>query len=223
MSGYRGARICVVVTLLAALSACQGPSPHGAEPSRLRLAAYWLPAGPGGVATQDVPQALQLLGAANEQRDLVFVDQRGTGGSSQLSCPKGNDPTRWAAQLRACLAGLGGDTRAYTTAWAMDDLDEVRAALGYRSINLYGGNRVPHPQLPAAGSPAAREDYSGARARGRAPVDHPTGSLAIRSTGGTRSTISSKPIALPGVQSPTDGTAPWMHRRLDDGLMTIGW
>jgi pimeloyl-ACP methyl ester carboxylesterase len=42
--------------------------------------------------------------------------------------------------LRSCLAGLDGDPRAYTTAWAMDDLDDVRAALGYDQINLYGGS-----------------------------------------------------------------------------------
>ncbi len=99
-----------------------------------------LAGGPGGVATEDVPEALQLLGAANKQRDLVFVDQRGTGASNELTCPRGNDPASWAGELRACLAGLGGDSRAYTTAWAMDDLDEVRAGLGYRSINLYGGS-----------------------------------------------------------------------------------
>jgi pimeloyl-ACP methyl ester carboxylesterase len=35
---------------------------------------------------------------------------------------------------------MDGDPRAYTTAWAMDDLDDVRASLGYDQINLYGSS-----------------------------------------------------------------------------------
>jgi pimeloyl-ACP methyl ester carboxylesterase len=40
--------------------------------------------------------------------------------------------------LQDCLANLDADPSAYTTAWGMDDLDDVRAALGYDQINLYG-------------------------------------------------------------------------------------
>jgi pimeloyl-ACP methyl ester carboxylesterase len=101
---------------------------------------FWLAGGPGVAATDDAPWAVHFLQAANWERDLVFVDQRGTGGSNSLSCPQGADPARWAEEVRACLAGLPGDARAYTTAWAMDDVDDVRAALGYRTINLYGGS-----------------------------------------------------------------------------------
>ncbi len=99
---------------------------------------FWLAGGPGGAATEDTSYALQIIGPANEQRDLVFVDQRGTGGSNKLACPQPADLTRQAGDLRACLAGLNGDPSAYTTAWAMDDMDDVRAALGYDQINLYG-------------------------------------------------------------------------------------
>jgi hypothetical protein len=35
---------------------------------------FWLAGGPGDAATDDVPFAMQLLGPANAQRDLVFVD-----------------------------------------------------------------------------------------------------------------------------------------------------
>ena len=45
-----------------------------------------------------------------------------------------------AARLRKCLAGYDADPRLYTTPIAMDDLDEVRAHLGYDTINLYGGS-----------------------------------------------------------------------------------
>ena len=101
---------------------------------------FWLAGGPGGSATQDVPYAMQILGSANEQRDLVFVDQRGTGGSNKLTCAATTDPLQTADVLRTCLANMDADPSAYTTAWGMDDLDDVRVALGYERINLYGGS-----------------------------------------------------------------------------------
>ncbi len=99
---------------------------------------FWLAGGPGDAATDSAAAATGLMATVNQQRDLVLVDQRGTGGSNDLRCPQGSDASRWADELRNCLQGLDGDPRAYTTAWAMDDLDDVRAALGYDRINLYG-------------------------------------------------------------------------------------
>ena len=99
---------------------------------------FWLAGGPGDAATDPAGAAVQLLQLVNQQRDVVLVDQRGTGGSRDLRCPQGSVADRWAEQLRTCLAGLDGDPGAYTTAWAMDDLDQVRAALGYERVNLYG-------------------------------------------------------------------------------------
>lgn len=101
---------------------------------------FWLAGGPGASAIEDVPYAMQLLGAANEQRDVVFVDQRGTGGSNKLACSATTDPLQTADVLSTCLENMDGDPSAYTTAWGMDDLDDVRAALGYERVNLYGGS-----------------------------------------------------------------------------------
>jgi pimeloyl-ACP methyl ester carboxylesterase len=109
---------------------------HEARPDPV----FWLSGGPGVAATDDLPGAVSFLQQVNWDRDVVFVDQRGTGGSNSLVCPKGTDPARWPDEVRACLAGLSGDVAAYTTAWAMDDVDDVRAALGYRTVNLYGGS-----------------------------------------------------------------------------------
>lgn len=83
------------------------------------------------------------------RRDVVFVDQRGTGDSHRLQCrivAEGSAAQGAfgdllpADRIRACREALGpiADLRLYTTPIAMDDLDEVRAAMGYRSINLYG-------------------------------------------------------------------------------------
>ena len=101
---------------------------------------FWLAGGPGESAIDWGSYAMQILGLANEQRDVVMVDLRGTGGSNKLVCPQPADPALQVEALRSCLANLNGDPRAYTTAWAMDDVDDVRAALGYDQINLYGGS-----------------------------------------------------------------------------------
>jgi pimeloyl-ACP methyl ester carboxylesterase len=101
---------------------------------------FYLAGGPGESAIEWASYAMGLLGSANEQRDVVFVDLRGTGGSNKLVCPQPTDPALQVEALRSCVADLDGDPRAYTTTWAMDDVDNVRAALGYDQINLYGGS-----------------------------------------------------------------------------------
>jgi pimeloyl-ACP methyl ester carboxylesterase len=109
---------------------------------------FWLHGGPGAAATQTLPAAkqgfLQLLRA---RRDLIFVDQRGTGESNGLRCDIGDDPSdpqKFFGPLlpldlvQRCRKQLEprADLKLYTTPIAMDDLDEVRAALGYDKINL---------------------------------------------------------------------------------------
>lgn len=116
-----------------------------AEPTRVPL--FYLAGGPGGAATGAAPFAAQVFRTRNLTQDLVFVDQRGTGDSHPLTCApltpaqaSSASPATIAAYIEACLASLDGDPRFYTTAVAMDDLDEVRAALGYDRIDLYGGS-----------------------------------------------------------------------------------
>ncbi len=108
---------------------------------------FFLAGGPGQGATEVMAQ-VSWLGEANEHRDLVFVDMRGTGGSNKLACAA-PDPADLAARLEldagldevdACLAALDADTAQYTTPRFIADLDAVRAALGYEQINLYGGS-----------------------------------------------------------------------------------
>ena len=89
---------------------------------------FVLSGGPGTSAREWANYYMQLLAQANQQRDVVLVDQRGTGGSNKLECPQPLDPDLQVDALRNCLASLNGDPRAYTTAWAMDDLDDVRTA-----------------------------------------------------------------------------------------------
>jgi pimeloyl-ACP methyl ester carboxylesterase len=82
-------------------------------------------------------------------RDIVLVDARGTGKSNGLHCPIPKDgplqgfmPTLNVPVLKTCRAALEkhADLRYYLTTYAMDDLDDLRAALGYDKINLDGGS-----------------------------------------------------------------------------------
>lgn len=104
---------------------------------------FWFAGGPGSAATEDAAYAHHLLVDGNERRDLVLIDQRGTGGSNPLTCAWPADPALEPQTLRDCLRKLDADPAAYTTAWSADDVDEVRAALGYDQINLYGGSYGP--------------------------------------------------------------------------------
>jgi pimeloyl-ACP methyl ester carboxylesterase len=104
---------------------------------------FLLAGGPGQSAIEAFAPT-GYLDAFNETRDVVLVDQRGTGGSNRLACKSSTTPSRIPSvgQLRACRAELEkiADLRWYTTSIAMDDLDDVRAALGYDRINLLGGS-----------------------------------------------------------------------------------
>jgi pimeloyl-ACP methyl ester carboxylesterase len=108
---------------------------------------FYLAGGPGEAATQSFIVLYASLNRLNQKRAIVLVDQRGTGASNPLFCPQEDaleseedDPAELQAYLQDCLAGLDADPRLYTTSIAMDDLDEVRQALGYDQINLYGAS-----------------------------------------------------------------------------------
>jgi pimeloyl-ACP methyl ester carboxylesterase len=111
---------------------------------------FILAGGPGQAATSIAPFAAQLTDVRRD-RDIVLLDQRGTGRSSPLDCsafaPDDDiasslqlDPVPKARACAAELAAKGIDATQYTTAAFMADLDAVRAALGYDRINLWGGS-----------------------------------------------------------------------------------
>lgn len=111
---------------------------------------FYIPGGPGSSAIEEAPYVASDFKKIRQQRDLVFVDQRGTGGSNPLNCDFFNPLDvqsylgHWNPldQVRKCCEQLEpkADLRLYVTSIAMDDLDDVRAALGYNKINLYGGS-----------------------------------------------------------------------------------
>jgi pimeloyl-ACP methyl ester carboxylesterase len=107
-----------------------------------------LSGGPGGAATRSA------RGYARSpfrlQRDIVLMDQRGTGRSNPLNCEVARrddlqsylDPVFTAEKFSRCRERLESvaDLTQYTTPIAMDDLHEVLLALGYESVNLMGGS-----------------------------------------------------------------------------------
>lgn len=106
---------------------------------------FFLTGGPGQAATETYPMLAPAFRRINRERDVVLVDQRGTGGSNALRCPEDDvedlallDEEAIGPWVSRCLGSLGGDPRFYTTSIAMTDLDQVRAALGYQRVNLYG-------------------------------------------------------------------------------------
>ena len=117
-------------------------------PNRAADPFFYIPGGPGSSATEDAPYVTPEYAKIRERRDLVFVDQRGTGGSNPLNCKFFNPSSLQSylgaffplAEVRQCREQLEprADLKLYTTPIAMDDLDEVRAALGYDQINIIG-------------------------------------------------------------------------------------
>jgi pimeloyl-ACP methyl ester carboxylesterase len=133
-----GRRISLNIVLLPATASKPAPDPL-----------FYLAGGPGGAAT--VYASESFMNGLRRNRDVVLVDQRGTGESNPLNCPSvaGREDMRGyfgepfaIERVRACRAELEkvADLTEYTTAIAMDDLDEVRSALGYDRINVYGGS-----------------------------------------------------------------------------------
>jgi len=107
--------------------------------------------GPGEGITGSAGFYAELVTGPRQKRDVVLIDQRGTGGSNRLQCqaPGGADdlqgyfePTFSRELAESCRAELEkkADLTLYTTSIAMDDIDEVRDWLGYGTINLEGGS-----------------------------------------------------------------------------------
>jgi len=107
-----------------------------------------LAGGPGQAASTLAPFA-QSLNAIRRTRDIVLIDQRGTGRSAALSCraftPDDRaefelDPLPKAGDCLAELTARGVDPAQYTTTAWVEDLETARAALGYPRVNLWGGS-----------------------------------------------------------------------------------
>jgi pimeloyl-ACP methyl ester carboxylesterase len=122
-----------------------------------------LAGGPGQAATQVWPQVAGAFAPLLGHRNVLLLDQRGTGGSHPLQCKQAPDEDddapnaaidfdKLRAQTRACLDEVArdADPAQYTTSVALRDLEAVRQALGAPRLNLVGisyGTRVAQQYL----------------------------------------------------------------------------
>jgi pimeloyl-ACP methyl ester carboxylesterase len=160
------AKVSAVPAECGELSVLENPSDSNGRRLRLRVARvrainrhkqpdplFVLAGGPGMAATTFYASVFFSLERIHRDRDIVLVDQRGTGLSNPLNCPQDENDLYQAsdakvtADAQRCLRTLEKTARVefYTTSLAVQDLDQVRAALGYQRINLYGvsyGTRV---------------------------------------------------------------------------------
>ena len=136
-----GRQIRLAVAVVKAVSTVPRPDPL-----------FVLAGGPGEAASTFYAGVAGAFAWIHRDRDIVLVDQRGTGGSNALVCPRRRvaghgvqgPPTQAAiaAETERCLRHLRthAHVRFYTTDLAVGDLERVRAALGYRRIDLYGSS-----------------------------------------------------------------------------------
>jgi len=117
-----------------------------------------LAGGPGMGAQLMYATSPAAFARARRNRDIVLIDQRGTGKSTPLVCAGGADDPLLAAETSDSIAQFLAltaecrdalskthDLRAFTTSRAVRDLEEIRARLGYEALNIYGvsyGSRV---------------------------------------------------------------------------------
>jgi len=131
-----GRKIALNVNVLPALAAKPEPD-----------AIFALAGGPGQGAV-DAYAPSGVMRKLRERRDVVLVDQRGTGKSNPLRCDLGAtaqaafESVTDVAVVHACREKLAAvaDLNMYNTGIATDDVDEVRQALGYDRINVFGGS-----------------------------------------------------------------------------------
>jgi pimeloyl-ACP methyl ester carboxylesterase len=128
--------------------------PTGAIPGRLTIHFEYYPhfesgksagtlvateGGPGYPATESRDDYLALYRPLRKNRDVLIMDNRGTGKSGAIDCHDLQTAERWTVPLvGACGDSLGERAALYSTAYAGDDLAAVLAALGVKQIDLYG-------------------------------------------------------------------------------------
>ena len=132
-----GKKIKLHVAVLPAYTRTRAPDP------------LLLLAGGPGQAASDLGKLTLLFDSVRRSRDIVLIDQRGTGRSNPFNCKLFDtlDPIAAMMQtdpdpalLKACAAGFDGDPRQYTTPAFIDDLEAVRRAMGVEQVNLWGGS-----------------------------------------------------------------------------------
>ena len=103
--------------------------------------------GPGQSAIDNAALFNQTFSKVRETRDILLIDQRGTGRSNLLSCPEDKSLSPLSiderlfdnlAETKKCLATFDADVAMYNSSFAIHDFEAVRNHLGYTKLHLYG-------------------------------------------------------------------------------------
>ena len=134
-----GTHIQLNIVRLPALSQSPRPDP-----------VFVLAGGPGQASTEIVSAVSPWMRLINRERDIIFVDQRGTGKSNPLDCGEGEAPNyslssaeqeqRQIELLKSCLQNYQANLQYYLTPFAADDINAVSEALGYQQYNIWGAS-----------------------------------------------------------------------------------
>jgi pimeloyl-ACP methyl ester carboxylesterase len=108
----------------------------------------FLAGGPGQAAVGIASGLYKAFNEIRKTRDLILVDQRGTGESHPLQCEDSIEQDIYSAvpedftvqDVKDCLNTLTGDLSQYNSENAIRDFDAVRAALGHEKMAIYGGS-----------------------------------------------------------------------------------
>lgn len=111
---------------------------------------FLIQGGPGGSSVDMATIVHYAFTEVRKNRDLIFVDQRGTGKSSPMVCerlskadellPEAEQTAKSLLFIKNCAEKYRAQVTYYTTPYAAQDLDLVRQTLGYEKINLWGGS-----------------------------------------------------------------------------------
>lgn len=132
-----GKDISINFTVLPAIDNSQNKAPM-----------MFLAGGPGQSATSLASGLYRAFNEVRKTRDIILVDQRGTGKSSPLQCDDAVklDPyTSWSKdfdqqQVKDCLSSFDVDLTQFNSENAIRDFDQVRSALGHEKLAIYGGS-----------------------------------------------------------------------------------
>jgi pimeloyl-ACP methyl ester carboxylesterase len=104
---------------------------------------FVLAGGPGQAGSDILPLLDRSFRKVRATRDIVFIDQRGTGLSGKLDCPGTEEFAEHALPeqeqaVGACMQSLRKPFALYNTENSARDLELSRQALGYGKINVWG-------------------------------------------------------------------------------------
>jgi len=118
------------------------------DDSNYKAPLMFLAGGPGQAAVELATGLNRVFSEVRKTRDIILVDQRGTGESSALSCEFEAIDNVYSSladalkpqEVKDCVAQFKGDVTQYNSENAIRDFDAIRTALGHEKLNIYGGS-----------------------------------------------------------------------------------